>query len=148
MPAPRAVALRAALNASRAALLASIGTLAERDFASSLPSGETVVAALAELARLERDAVKVARVAIDAPVRPRLGGGETPLARPLPPQVIHDLAGARYETDLFLDSLLTDQLDTAAGDATVEALLVGIVVREQATAEQVSGSRATSASSP
>ena len=99
MPAPRAVALRAALDASRAALLASIGTLAERDFASSLPSGETVVAALAELAppgagRGEGRSCRHRRACAAPPRRRR----DRRWRAPLPPQVIHDLAGARYET--------------------------------------------------
>ena len=136
-PASRIEALRAALGASRAALLDAIGTLAERDFASSLPSGKTVVATLATLAPQERAAIHVARAAIGAPERHRLGGGEAAHARALPPQVVHDLAGARYETLLFLDSLLTDQLDIAAGESTVEAVLAAVTAREQAIADQV-----------
>lgn len=147
-PSPRIAALRASLAASRVALLAAIGTLAERDFASALPSGSTVVATLAVLAPLERDAVHAARAAIGAPTRPRLGGGEAPAGRALPPQVVHDLAGARYETALFLDSLQAAELDSLAGDGTIEALLAAVAAREQATAEQVSGRpRAASATS-
>jgi hypothetical protein len=123
LPSPRVAALRAALEVSRAALLDAIGTLAERDFASSRPSGKTVVATLATLAPRERDAIHVARAAIGAPERHRLGGGEAANARALPPQVVHDLAGARYETLLFIDSVRADQLDAPAGEGTVEAVL-------------------------
>lgn len=138
-PSPRATVLRASLAASRAALLTSIGTLAERDFAAAVEDGETVLTLLVGLARLERDAVQAARTAIGAPMRTRLGGGEAPHARPLPPQVVHDLAGARYETDLFLDSLLTVQLDAPAEDGSVETLLADIVTREHAAARQIAG---------
>jgi hypothetical protein len=138
-PSRRIAALHAALEASRGALLAAIATLGEREFTSNLPTGLTVVATLAALAPFEREAIQRARVAIGAPERPRLGGGEAPHARALPPQVVHDLAGARYETLLFLGGLDPARLDTAAGEGSIEAELAAIAAREQAVAAEVAG---------
>lgn len=138
-PSPRIAALHAGLEASRAALLAAIATLGEREFTSNLPSGKSVVATLAALAPQEREAVQRARAAIGAPERPRLEGGELPHARALPPQVVHDLAGARYETLLFLDGLDPARLDTGAPEGSIEAELRAVAAREQAVADEVSG---------
>ena len=53
-------ALRARLDASRAALLAALEGVTERDFAVDLGGGETVVRALAALAAAERAATGAA----------------------------------------------------------------------------------------
>lgn len=123
--------LKGRLDASRAALLEAVRGLTERDFAAPLGDG-TVVEALAALARAERDAVHAARQAAGAEPRP-LPSGKAASSRPLPPQVVHDLAGARYETELLLEWLGA----SPALDASVEALLAGIEAREAATAAQI-----------
>ena len=124
--------LRSGLDASRAALLEAVRGLTERDFAAPLGDG-TVVEALAALARSERAAVHAARQAAGAEPRP-LPVGMAVSSRPLPPQVVHDLAGARYETELLLDWLAAapQRLDTA-----VEGLLGGIEAREADTAARI-----------
>ena len=56
--------------------------------------------------------------------------------RPLPPQVVHDLAGARYETELLLDWLAEASVapSTAVGSA-----LAAIEVREAVVAVRIAG---------
>ncbi len=86
--------LRERLDASRAVLLAALEGVTERDFASDI-GGETVVQLLARVASEERRAVALA-----AGERAE----ERVVERPLPPQVIHALAGARYRTARYLDA--------------------------------------------
>lgn len=126
--------LRARLDASRAALLDAVRGLTERDFAASL-GDETVVDALAVLAREEREAVRLARAAAGAETRPLPVGGRG-AGRPLPPQVVHDLAGARYETELLLDWLAT--ATTAAVEAS-RGPLEAVEARETAVAARIAG---------
>jgi hypothetical protein len=127
--------LRARLETSRMALLEAVHGLTERDFSASLGEEDTVVDALAGLARSEREAVQTAREAAGAPPRP-LPAGKAVTGRPLPPQVVHDLAGARYETELLLDWLA--EADEAAAEA-VRSAFDGIAAREIAVARQISG---------
>ena len=91
--APR-LALHARLDAARAALLAALGDVTERDFATDL-GGETVVMLLARIAGEERAAVAAASGVEYAP---------RPVQKPMPPQVVHALAGARHRTRRYLDS--------------------------------------------
>lgn len=137
--------LTASLDAGRAALLAALGALGERDFALELAPGETVIAALAALAPAERSAVAEARVAAGLPPRP-LASNPGPRARPTPPQVVHDLAGARHETL----RLLTELAATTAGSAPAEAAtplpltpslaaLAGVAARERDLAGRIEG---------
>ncbi len=105
--------------------------MTEQAFAAEL-EGVTVVAYLATLAPAEREAVRRAREAIDAPERPVPSAGER--ERVLPPQVIHDLAGARHETLLLLDLLDEDGLNADAGGESVRALLEAVSERETAAA--------------
>ena len=130
--------VRARLAASRAALLEAVRGLTERDFATPLGDA-TVVEVLAALARSEREAVREARVAASAPARPLpAAGGEA--GRPLPPQVVHDLAGARYETELLLDWLDSQAAESAVGALeAVQGELEGIEARETTTAAQILG---------
>ena len=105
--------------------------MTEQAFAAEL-EGVTVVAYLATLAPAERETVRRARQAIDAPERPVPSAGAR--ERVLPPQVIHDLAGARHETLLLLDLLDEDGLDADAGGESVRALLKAVSERETAAA--------------
>lgn len=113
--------LRERLEASRATLLAALEGVTERDFTTNLGDGVTVVRLLAGLVAEEQTDVA------------RLRGETVTVAtpeRPLPPQVVHGLAGARYQTLRALD---------AAGLApeAARALVAGIETREQAAAERI-----------
>jgi len=113
--------LEGRLEASRAALLAALADVTERDFATDL-SGETVVQLLARLA------VEESRTASDA-----LGEvyATRHVERPMPPQVIHALAGARYRTQRYLASA---SADPERASTIVEA----IVQAELTAAERIS----------
>jgi len=113
--------LRERLEASRATLLAALEGVTERDFTTNLGDGVTVVRQLAGLVAEEQTDVA------------RLRGETVTVAtpeRPLPPQVVHGLAGARYQTLRALD---------AAGLApeAARALVAGIETREQVAAERI-----------
>ena len=99
-------ALRDRLERSRAALLETLATLTESDFASEIEEGRSVLDLLAALAPAElaasTDAAEDA-----AAVRRR-----DPM---LAPQMVHDLAGARRRTLLALDAI------EAGGSAEREA---------------------------
>jgi hypothetical protein len=123
--------LRAALDASRAALLEAIQGLTDRDFAVELADGETVIGALAALAAGERVTVRAAREAAGAAPRPLPTTGGPRLTRAIPPQVVHDLAGARHETLLFL------QEHAADADDSIAASLAAIAEREHSAAERI-----------
>ncbi len=116
--------LLARLDESRAALLAALEGLTEQDFAGGLDAGgdgETVVRALAALAHAER--------AANAEVR-----GEAPppvsTGRPLPPQVVHALAGASYQSRRYLES---PDAEAPAASALVE----GVAEREVRLAARI-----------
>lgn len=127
--------LRAGLAQSRAALLSALEGLTERDFAAST-GGATVLGLLSALAPAEREAVQRAREAAGAARRPSPQRAER--SRPLAPQIVHDMAGARYETMLLLDLLeaSTDDEKPSAADH-VRSLLAGVAERERATAERI-----------
>lgn len=111
--------LEARLNAARAALLDALEGLTERDFATDLGGGETLVRMLARVASEE---ITATARATGVPVEARVP------EKPLPPQVVHELAGARYRARLAL-AVLTPA-DAEALVATIEAL-------EMAAAERV-----------
>ena len=115
-------ALRARLDASRAALLDAVARLTEQDFAADLGGGETVGGVLAALAASERAAAAGAGDA-DADTR----------GTPLAPQAIHDLAGARFETLRRLDAV------EGAGerDAAALAAIAEVAAREEAAAARI-----------
>lgn len=123
--------LRAALTASREALLEALRTVTEREFAAELAPGETLVGLLATLAPAEREAVRSARAASGLPPRAVAQAAAAP-ARPAPPQVIHDLAGARYETELLLAALSAHDVAPE-----VEAALTSVAEREHAAATRI-----------
>lgn len=119
-------ALRARLEASRAALLDAIARLTEQDFASDLGDGRSVVETLAALAAEER--ATAAEVGGEAAVLP---GRESTAS--LAPQAVHDLAGARFETLRVLDAV-------EGSDEPGEAALAAIAAtarREEAAAERI-----------
>jgi hypothetical protein len=122
---PEPAALRARLEASRAALLEAIARLTEQDFASQIDGGQSVVGLLASLATAERAAVAEAR-GVAPPTGDRSGSA-------LAPQAIHDLAGARFET---LRALAAIEAATAPGDAAIEAISA-VAAREEAAAERI-----------
>ncbi|MDA1010812.1 MAG: hypothetical protein O2888_04995, partial [Chloroflexi bacterium] len=112
--------LRTRLDASRAALLASLADATERDFATSI-GAETVVQLLARLALQE------SRVASEA-----LGEvyATRHVERPMPPQVIHALAGARYRTLRYIES-------EEANEATAAALVDATEAQERDAAARI-----------
>lgn len=124
----------ARLEDSRAALLEALTERTEADFARALggPFGdETLGRALAALAQAERADVAVARS--EAPLERELP------ERPLPPQVTHDLAGARHQTLTQLGSL---------DEAAAETLVTAIIERESALVAQVGTMLSTPANPP
>jgi hypothetical protein len=115
--------LVARLEGSRAALVAALSERTEQDFAHALGGeyGEqTLGQALAALANAERADLASAR-GEPAPRR------EVP-EKPLPPQVTHDLAGARHQTLTHLG-----EVDAEAAAALVE----GIVGRERLLVDRI-----------
>jgi hypothetical protein len=127
--------VRERLEGSRAALLAALEGVTERNFAAELEPGTTIVATLAALAPAEREAIRQARLAVGAPERALPATGANVSSRATPPQVVHDLAGARYETSLFLELLGSLEVDSTPDD--LATLLEGIYEREIAVAEAV-----------
>lgn len=124
-PADR-TALRARLDASRAALLDAIARLTEQDFATDLGDGQSVVALLAALAAEEREAA--AAVGGEAVVLP---GRESTAS--LAPQAVHDLAGARFETLRVLDAVE----GSAEPDDAALAAIAATAEREEAAAGRI-----------
>ncbi len=115
--------LRARLDRSRAALLEMLANLTERDFASEIEEGRSVLELLAALAPAERVSAASA-----------LPGGAEPAdeASPrrrrdamLPPQVVHDLSGARRRTLIALDAI------EAAGGVGDDALAAFRTIAER-----------------
>ena len=107
--------LRQSLAAARTTLLEAMGGLTERDFAQEV-DGATLTQRLAALAPAERDAVRLTRGALGLAERTLPSGREA--GRVLPPQVVHDLAGARYETLLLLEAI--GELDQSALERSVD----------------------------
>lgn len=114
-------ALRARLEASRAALLAALEGVTERDFTTNLGDGVTVVRLLAGLVAEEQADVARLRDEVVTVATPE---------RPLPPQVVHGLAGARYQTLRALDA-------AGLSPEVARALVAGIETREQVAAESI-----------
>lgn len=115
--------LAARLEAARRALLGALEGLTERDFATDLGGGETVVRLLANLAGAEHRAAVEAGDAGTYGARPE---------KPLPPQVIHDLAGARYR---ILRRLAAEDAD----EARVRTLVAEVERLETAAVERIKG---------
>jgi len=142
--------LRQSLAAARAALLEAMGSLTERDFAQQI-DGATLTEWLAALAPAEREAVREARRALGLEERALLPqGGDA--RRVLPPQVVHDLAGARYETLLLIEAIQGlggAALDRAAdGETSVANLLAGIAEQDLKAARRVEARQTRDATRP
>jgi len=111
------------LEHSRAALLEALTERTEADFAQPLGGAhgdDTLGYALAALAQAERADLAIARS--QEPAQRELPD------KPLPPQVTHDLAGARHQTLVALESL-----DASAAQTFVEA----VTARETALADEI-----------
>ena len=111
------------LERSRATLLEALTERTEADFARALGGAygeEPLGRVLAALAEAERSDLAIAR----SEARPR----REPPEKPLPPQVTHDLAGARHQTLVHLE-----ELDSAAA----ETLVTAITEREAALAAAI-----------
>jgi hypothetical protein len=132
-PAEDAAGLRADLERSRATLLEAIARLTEADFGRELAPGLSVLGLLDRLGREERVAVAEARAAAGLPERPS-GGARMPSE--MPPQVIHDLAGARHETLRLLDELAVEGVSQAV------PAVRSIVERESQAAARIHSARA------
>lgn len=132
--------LAARVAAARETLLAALHGVTEREFSAEVAPGETVLAALLHLARTEREAVQAGRAALGAPPRPAPTSEADP-ARVLPPQAVHDLAGAWYETDLLLEAA-TQTPDTAA---RIVPLLEPIIAQAEGLAARIVARRADAA---
>src|SRR5690606_33286273 len=104
---------------SRQVLLDALGGVTERDFGAQV-EGQSVVQLLAALAQAERAAVAESR---------GTAGAARVAEKPMPPQVMHDLAGARYQTRRFVE----EAADLAAAEATV----AGIETRESEAARRI-----------
>ncbi len=111
--------LLARLEASRQVLLDALEGVTERDFGAQL-GGQSVVQLLAALAQSERSAVAESR---GAP------GATRAAEKPMPPQVMHDLAGARYQTRRHVEE--TADLDAA------DVIVAGIEEREAEAARRI-----------
>ena len=110
------------LDESRAELLAALEGVTEQDFGTDLGGGQTVVLALAALAEAERRE--------NAEVRGESTEPPAAKTRPLPPQVVHALAGASYRSRRYLES---EDADTSSARALVD----GVVERETSLAERI-----------
>ena len=130
---PNAAALRARLDASRAALLEAIARLTEQEFAAELEPGLSVAGLLASLAAAERDAVEALRDAAARTARSATRATRATRASALAPQAIHDLAGARFETLRTLAALA----GTAGSEEAAIGSLVPVAEREEAAAEGI-----------
>jgi hypothetical protein len=108
------------LDVSRRGLLDALEGVTERDFTTSV-GDLTVVELLAATARAEREAVAQARGASLE--------GRVP-QKPLPPQVMHDLAGARYQTRGYIEA-------PDADPAAAAELVDGVEAREAETARRI-----------
>ena len=126
-----AEALRVRLERSRAALVEMLAKLTERDFASEIEDGRSVLGLLAALAPAERASAAAARPGGAEPA----DEARAPRRRDamLPPQVIHDLSGARRQTLLALDAV--EAAGAEEGDPLAE--FRAIAEREEQTAEAI-----------
>ncbi len=122
-----AAALRERLAQSRAALLEALANLTERDFASELEDGRSVLGLLAALAPAELDAA--------ATVSGGAGGGAARNRREamMAPQIMHDLAGARRRTLLALETAGAG----GSGEGDPLAALRAVAEREEQAAAAI-----------
>ena len=123
-------ALRERLERSRSALLEALASLTERDFASELEEGRSVLDLLAELAPAElADAAAAAGASGDRDAAAAGRRRDSMMA----PQLVHDLAGARRRTLLALAAI--EAAGGAEGDPP--AALRAVAEREEQAAAAI-----------
>ena len=124
-------ALRERLERSRAALLEALASLTERDFASEIEEGRSVLDLLGELAPAELADAAAAAAGTAG------GGDEAAAGRRrdamMAPQLVHELAGARRRTLLALDAIEA----AGAGDGDPLAALSAVAEREEQAAAAI-----------
>jgi len=129
-PDDRVAALRERLERSRAALLEALASLTERDFASEIEDGRSVLDLLAELAPAEL--ADAAATAGSSGVGGEAAGGRRRDAM-MAPQMVHDLAGARRRTLLALAAIEA----AGGGDSDPLAALSAVAEREEQAAAAI-----------
>lgn len=123
----RVAALRERLERSRSALLEALASLTERDFASEIEDGRSVLDLLAELAPAElADAAAAAGASDEAAAGRRRDAM-------MAPQLVHDLAGARRRTLLALAAIEA----AGGGEADPLAALHAVAEREEQAADAI-----------
>lgn len=125
----RVAELRERLERSRAALLEALASLTERDFASEIEDGRSVLDLLAELAPAElADAAAAAGTS-------GIGGEAAGRRRDamMAPQLVHDLAGARRRTLLALAAIEA----AGGGEGDPLAALHAVAEREEQAAAAI-----------
>ncbi len=127
----RVEALRERLERSRATLLEALASLTERDFASEIEDGRSVLDLLAELAPAEL-ADAAAAAAGTAGVRDVAVAGRRRDAM-MAPQMVHDLAGARRRTLLALAAIEA----AGGGEDDPLAALRAVAEREEQAAAAI-----------
>ena len=123
-------ALRERLERSRAALLEALASLTERDFASEIEDGRSVLDLLAELAPAEL--ADAAAAAGTSGVGDEAAAGRRRDAM-MAPQMVHDLAGARRRTLLALDAIEA----AGGGEGDPLAALRAVAGREEQAADAI-----------
>lgn len=126
----RVAALRERLERSRAALLEALASLTERDFASEIEDGRSVLDLLAELAPAEL--ADAAAAAGTTGVRDEAVAGRRRDAM-MAPQLVHDLAGARRRTLLALAAIEA----AGGGEGDPLAALRAVAEREEQAAAAI-----------
>lgn len=119
--------LRKRLADSRRRLLEALALLTEQDFISEIEKGHKFIDSLATLAPAERATTAAARAAVG--LDPLPGPSAATHHLELPPQIVHDLAGARYETLKTLTELASEGLQLGE--------LREIAEREEATTSAI-----------
>jgi len=128
--------LRRRLDETRKQLLDAISQLTEEQMYRRVETGEWSVAEiLAHLPNAERwlrsqaEAVRQregARIRFLSEQERQESAGQA--LRMVPPQIIHDLIGARWQTTKFLDSLTAADLDKAGVHSQIGAMTVAAII--------------------
>ena len=128
--------LRRRLDETRKQLLDAISQLTEEQMYRRVETGEWSVAEiLAHLPNAERwlrsqaEAVRQreeARIRFLSEQERQESAGQA--HRMMPPQIIHDLIGARWQTTKFLDSLTAAELDKAGVHSQIGAMTIAAII--------------------
>ena len=128
--------LRRRLDETRKQLLDAISQLTEEQMYRRVETGEWSVAEiLAHLPNAERwlrsqaEAVRQregARIRFLSEQERQESAGQA--HRMVPPQIIHDLIGARWQTTKFLDSLTAAELDKAGVHSQIGAMTIAAII--------------------